>query len=278
MSAPRILIFDSGVGGLSIAACIRQQLPHVEQIYLADNAGFPYGDQPETVVVQRSRRLIGEALRQFPCDVIVVACNTASTIVLPDLRAMTDIPVIGVVPAVKPAAALSENRKIGLLATPATIARPYLDDLITEFAPDCDIERVGHGELVRWIEGSVNGREIPVAELEVALQPFAVASVDTLVLGCTHYPLIRPLLQTLLPDVKHWVDSGEAIARRVIWLLDQNGLSLDGPWLATPLSKVMFSGGLPPGLRDYLAEMNLPAGQLEAHWPAGRPVRSTGSA
>lgn len=278
---PRVLVFDSGIGGLSIAGCIHRVLPSVPLVYLADSAGFPYGGQPKSVVVERSKKLIGEALEAFPCDIVVVACNTASTVVLPALRAMTNTPVIGVVPAIKPAAALSQNRRIGILATPATVTRPYLADLVQTFASDCLVERIGHPELVSWIEGQLFGENLPSEALSEALQPFRDARVDTVVLGCTHYPLVTPLLKALLPEVSYWVDSGDAIARRVVWLLGQAGLdpaSLEMPISAQPLEQVLFTGPLPAGVADFLSDLGLSAGQLQGNWPATEVVRSAGSA
>jgi len=273
---PRVLVFDSGIGGLSIAGCIHQALPSVPLVYLADSAGFPYGGQPEAVVVERSVRLIGEVLATLPCDIVVVACNTASTVVLPALRAMTDTPVIGVVPAIKPAAALSRNRRIGLLATPATVTRPYLAELIEAHASDCLIERVGHPDLVCWIEGLMAGEKLPSKELGSALQPFRDARVDTVVLGCTHYPLVMPLLKELLPGVLHWVDSGEAIARRVAWLLAQAGqdCSDSRSSCSQPMERVLFTGPLPEGLAGFLAGLGLSTGQLSGNWP--RPENEQG--
>ncbi|MDX1551272.1 MAG: glutamate racemase [Marinobacter sp.] len=271
MTPPRVLVFDSGVGGLSIAACIHHQLPAVRLVYLADNAGFPYGNQPESVVIERSQALIAAAIEEYPCDVIVVACNTASTVVLPHLRAMTSTPVIGVVPAIKPAVALSVNRRIGVLATPATVRRPYLHELISEFAYGCTVERLGHPDLVYWIERLVTG--VPVSEelLYGALQPFRDAGVDTVVLGCTHYPLIADLLKAQLPDVKYWVDSGDAIARRAAWLLEQQGHpdgSLQGPLGDRPVDAALFTGAAPTGLEAFLGPLNLGCVEIRERWPA----------
>lgn len=210
-------MFDSGVGGLSVAASIHQTLPGVELVYLADNAGFPYGDKPEQVVIDRCCALIQQSLAQFSCDVVVVACNTASTVVLPELRAAINVPVVGVVPAVKPAAAYSDNRRIGLLATPATVKRPYLDELIQEFARDCEVVRLGHPALVRWAEELVTGSAPDQVRVDQVMAPLRESGVDTVVLGCTHYPLLAPWLRKALPEVVHWVESGEAIARRVAW-------------------------------------------------------------
>jgi len=271
VTVPRILVFDSGVGGLSIADCIHRQLPGVRLVYLADNAGFPYGAQPEAVVIDRSQALISQALTDFPCDVVVVACNTASTVVLPHLRAMTSTPVIGVVPAVKPAAAVSENRRIGVLATPATIRRPYLSDLVDEFASDCTVERLGHPELVQWIENLAMGTPVPEPMLSQALQPFRDAEVDTVVLGCTHYPLIKDLLQRQLPGVKHWVDSGEAIARRAAWLFEQQGQtteSLVTPGVGKAVDAALFSGELPRGIEAFLEGLGLATNDVRSDWPS----------
>jgi glutamate racemase len=269
MSRARVVVFDSGIGGFSVAGCIARALPSVQLVYLADSAGFPYGAQPEAVVIERSQALIRKALEVFPCDVVVVACNTASTVVLPALRAMTDTPVIGVVPAIKPASALSQNRRIGILATPATIARPYLGELIESFASDCRVERIGLSELVCWIERQLSGACVPSEALSLALQPFRDAEVDTVVLGCTHYPLIAPLLKKLLPQVSHWVDSGDAIARRVQWLLEQAGADGAGPESVLPgkpLEQVLFTGSLPDGLEQFLAERGLPVGDVQGNW------------
>lgn len=251
--APEILVFDSGLGGLSIASCIHRQVPAARLTHLADNAGFPYGDQPEAVVVERTVRLVREQLTKRPYDVIVVACNTASTVALPALRAAVPVPVVGVVPAIKPAAALSNNRCIGLLATPATVRRPYLEQLIDDFAADCRIERVGHPQLVTWIEDWARGHSLPQPELSVALQPFRDAGVDTLVLGCTHYPLIASELKGLLPEVRYWVDSGDAIARRTGALLEAAGFTVAE--LVCHLSsghRCLFSAPAPTDLDPFL--------------------------
>lgn len=251
---PEILVFDSGLGGLSIASCIHRQVPAARLTHLADNAGFPYGDQPETVVVDRTVSLVREQLDRHPFDVVVVACNTASTVALPALREAVTVPVVGVVPAIKPAAAVSENRRIGLLATPATVRRPYLEQLIQDFAADCVIERVGHPQLVTWIEDWARGRPLPEPELSVALQPFREAEVDTLVLGCTHYPLIGDALQRLLPEVRHWVDSGEAIARRAGALLEDAGFPASELVNHTSSGhRCLFSGPATPAIDPFLA-------------------------
>jgi len=269
--SPRILIFDSGVGGLSVAACVHKKLPQASIVYLADNAAFPYGDQPESVVVERCCTLIAKALEQYPCDAIVVACNTASTVALTHLRAITDVPVVGVVPAVKPAAAQTLNQRIGLLATPATVRRPYLDELIREFAPDCQVERLGHPGLVQWAEDLVRGVAVPQDELDNAVAGLRDAGVDTVVLGCTHYPLLLDSLRQSLPEVKFWVDSGDAIARRVAWLLAQVDKFDDALEYNeapnTPVVAALFSGGAPGGVANYMAGLGLQPKTVTGSWP-----------
>ncbi|NWO07801.1 MAG: glutamate racemase [Alteromonadaceae bacterium] len=257
---PRVLVFDSGVGGLSVARCIHQYRPDAELVYLADNARFPYGDLAEPVVVERCCHLIGRALEETPCDVIVVACNTASTVALPALRAQTDVPVVGVVPAVKPAAASTENHRIGVLATPATIQRPYLDELIDRFAKDCEVVRLGLPELVRWAEDRVAGKTPPQDDVYRVLRPLRDAGVDTVVLGCTHYPLLLPWLQAALPQVRHWVDSGPAIARRVDDLLARAGfVAMANRATADKgaVVKVHFTGVEPANLDRFIADLGL---------------------
>lgn len=263
-----MLVFDSGVGGLSVSRDIHAAIPAARLTYVADTAFFPYGNQSEALIMERCLGLILRSLAVAPADVIVIACNTASTIVLPRLREVTDIPVVGVVPAIKPAAALSRNRRIGLLATPATIRRAYTDQLIEAFAADCLLIRIGHPDLVRWIEDGVAGIALPERALSHALEPFREAGVDTVVLGCTHYPLIQQRLQVLLPDVAFWVDSGEAVARRTVYLLSAAGFdtslraSADRVWEA-----VRFSGAMPTGISRYLEHLGLRAKTLVSDWP-----------
>ncbi|WP_166269040.1 glutamate racemase [Marinobacter caseinilyticus] len=279
MRHPSVLIFDSGVGGLSVAQCIRQRVPSAQLTYLADNACFPYGDQAEATVISRCVALVVEALTRSAADVIVVACNTASTAVLPSLRAAVSVPVVGVVPAIKPASLVSENRRIGLLATPATVTRPYLEHLINEFAGDCRLERVGHPDLVRWIEAWVAGQPLSERLLKDALAPFRRAEVDTVVLGCTHYPLILDRLQAVLPEIRFWVDSGDAIARRTLAVLQEAGLEIEAlPASAPPLNAVFFTGEVPTGIAGYLTHIGLAARSVEGGWPGQAHLTTVGSA
>ncbi len=209
-----VLVFDSGVGGLSILEAIRNQKPELSYAFVGDNAGLPYGDKAEAWLLERVPRVIEKALLSIECRLLVVACNTASTVVLPTLRSQFRFPVIGVVPAIKPAALISRKKIIGLLATPATIQRRYTDTLITEFAADCQVIKVGSSRLVTIAEEKLRGIRPDRQELTSILEPFVMAGPDVVVLGCTHFPLLQHEFTALLPTIV-WVDSGQAIAQRV---------------------------------------------------------------
>lgn len=220
-TAARILIFDSGVGGLSILQEIRQQYPGCAFFYVSDNSEFPYGTKPEEVLVERVDHVLHQAEQLTQADIIVVACNTASTVALPRIRERFSQPVIGVVPAIKPAAIISQSKCIGLLATPGTVKRDYTQQLINTFANDCKVISVGSSELVSLAERKLRGEAIHPNELNTIIAPFKQdEALDTLVLACTHFPLLKTELQRALPNIEHWVDSGQAIARRVGYWLD----------------------------------------------------------
>lgn len=225
---PSILVFDSGVGGLSILQEIRQQYPDCFYFYASDNAAFPYGTQSEDTLVDRVDHVVHQLQQYTQADIIVIACNTASTVALPRIRERFSQPIIGVVPAIKPAAAISRSKTIGLLATPGTVTRHYTQQLIDEFASDCQIISVGSSELVLLAEKKLRGETINPQQLKIIVEPFAMNDdIDTLVLACTHFPLLKDELRKALPTIKHWVDSGEAIARRVgYWLNETRALSV----------------------------------------------------
>ncbi len=223
--ATHILVFDSGVGGLSIVHHIRQQLPTTTITYLADNLFFPYGLLEEQTLIDRVAALLSQAAQQHQPDAIVIACNSASTLALPPLRKILDIPIVGVVPAIKPAAQQSRSKVIGLLATPGTIQRDYTDDLITEFATRCDIIRIGSSDLVSIVEKKLSGANYAPEVFAEIMQPMRRHSrwleMDTMVLACTHFPLVKEELSRAAPEITHWVDSGDAIARRVKYVLSE---------------------------------------------------------
>jgi glutamate racemase len=220
---PVILAADSGLGGLTIVAAIRTALPNAGLAYLCDNAFFPYGMRPDAELLSHFLGVMNRAIERTRPDLIVTACNTISTICLPQLRAATTIPVVGVVPAIKPAAQQSRRKVIGLLATPATINRPYTDDLIRSYASDCTVLKIGSAELVEMAEAKLLGELVDRDRLRRILAPFfdrpAETQPDIVVLACTHFPLLRAELQAAGPSGVAWIDSGAAVARRVVDVL-----------------------------------------------------------
>lgn len=237
-----VVVFDSGVGGLSICQALCQQWPELTIRYLMDNAAFPYGVQQDSALLERVLALCSDAVARWQPDLIIMACNTASTLTLPTLRKHLTIPVIGVVPAIKVAAKASNGHPIGLLATPATVNRPYIDDLINAFAPDIPVRKLGSEALVRWAEAWVRWAACDDANTDntVCDAPTLAAIHDHLddwlhtpeplshvVLGCTHFPLLTTSLQELWPHI-HWVDSTDAIAKRMCDLLSQRDAPVSG--------------------------------------------------
>lgn len=254
-SAP-ILFFDSGVGGLSVLGPTRVLLPSAPIVYAADSAGFPYGGRTEAEIASRVPALLGRLVERFQPRLAVIACNTASTIALEHVRSALDLPVVGTVPAIKPAAEASRSRVIGVLGTEATVRQPYVDDLAARFASDCTILRHGSPELVELAEAKLAGRPVSVDAVHAAAQPLFSAPegsrIDTVVLACTHFPLLADELKQAFPAVSY-VDGGPGIARRVAWL------TRDQAWPETSAPGVaVFTGPAPaPPLRDALARFDL---------------------
>ncbi|MDN2662616.1 glutamate racemase [Psychromonas sp. 14N.309.X.WAT.B.A12] len=225
MSVKRVLIFDSGVGGLSVYEQIIKINPSIQCQYLFDNAYFPYGELKQTQLVARLTQLLTDFLGQYPADLIVIACNSASTVALKALRQHFTIPIVGVVPAIKPASAVTRNNVIGLLATPGTIARDYTQQLITQFAAGKTVLSIGSTQLVKLAEDKLMGKELDQNEFLTILAPWLnqqVTMPDTLVLGCTHFPLLKAEIQKCFEMPIKLIDSGEAIALRVKQLLGED--------------------------------------------------------
>lgn len=236
MSGP-ILVFDSGVGGLSVATAIRQRLPQAALAYVCDNAMLPYGTKPDDWLVGRIVDVCLAAVAACSASTLVVACNTASTLALRELRARLEIPVVGTVPAIKPAAMLTRSGTIGLLATSATVHRPYTDTLIRDFAAHCRVIRVAADGLVTLAERKLAGLELDEALLAEELAPlWKRPELDTVVLGCTHFPLLVDQLRAQAPQPVAWIDSGAAIARRVASVVSGMGqpCSIDRAWATAP--------------------------------------------
>ena len=238
---PNILVFDSGLGGLTVFAEVAKLWPAADLLYAADDAVFPYGRLSEAALVDRVLALMGILIRQHRPDIVVVACHTASTLVLPPLRARwPEIPFVGTVPAIKPAVAASTSRMISVLATPGTVAREYTRELIRSFAGDCGVTLVGARALAGLAEAALRGEACPDSAVAAEIAPAFVARegrrTDTVVLACTHYPLLQPALDRLAPWPVTWVDPAPAIARRVDSLLaDRRDETMTPGRLATAL-------------------------------------------
>lgn len=220
-----ILVFDSGVGGLSVTDEILNKRPDADIVYATDHEFLPYGLRPDTELKARVPALLQALEGMYAPDLVVVACNTASTIALPETRAILRVPVVGVVPAIKPAAALSRTRTIGFLGTPRTVEREYSDALIRDFAGGCAVIRFGSATLVDLAERKLAGAPVTVEDARAALAPMfarpGAEMMDVAVLACTHFPLLRAEIEAASPPGLTWIDSGEAIARRVLHLLGQ---------------------------------------------------------
>ena len=253
-----ILFFDSGVGGLSVLGPTRALLPNAPIVYAADSAAYPYGTRSEAEIAKRVPHLLGRLVERFDPRLVVVACNTASTIALDHARAALDIPVVGTVPAIKPAAELSKSRVIGVLGTEATVRQPYVDNLAREFAADCTIVRHGSAELVALAEAKLAGEEIGLDAVAAAVAPMrASEALDVVVLACTHFPLLREELAWALPNVT-FVDGGPGIARRIAWLT--RGQS----WPDEPSTGIAVFTGPPPPPALVKALESLGLSEIEA--------------
>lgn len=218
VAAPKIAVFDSGVGGLSTLNALRRGLPSCKFIYCFDDAYYPYGALSDSVITDRVRWVIDALIQREHPDVLVVACNTASTIALPILRNFCTIPVVGVVPGIKPAAALSTSGVIGLLATKATVNRPYIDQLINDFAANCRVIRVGSQALVALAESKIRaGHESADASaIRHEVKPMSDdAELDTVVIGCTHFSHVLDELRTSFDRPVTFVEPNDGVVRRV---------------------------------------------------------------
>ena len=216
------LIFDSGVGGLSVAAEIRRLLPSLQQTYVADDEFRPYGEKTDAQLRDRLPALLWTLCAAIKPDIVVIACNTASTSALSEIREILSIPVIGVVPAIKPAAQISPSGRFAVLGTPGTVRRKYVDQLISDFAPEHDVVLQGSSQLVALAEDKLAGRPVDLLAIKKEIAPiFEAGPVDSIVLACTHFPLLKKELSAAAPQGVKFIDSGEAIARRVKTVLAQ---------------------------------------------------------
>jgi glutamate racemase len=252
--APTILVFDSGLGGLTVLREVVRARPDAHFLYVADDAFFPYGHHSEEGIIARVVPLMGELISTHHPDLIVVACNTASTLVMPHLRERYALPFVGTVPAIKPACAASKTKRVSVLGTKGTVKREYTKALIRDFAEGCEVTLVGSAELATLAETALSGGVVSDSEISAELAPCFVGEdasrrTDTIVLACTHYPLLLDRLNRLAPWPVDWIDPAPAIARRVISLL---GERLPAGEASGRQAKMIFTSGKPHRLSEAL--------------------------
>jgi glutamate racemase len=238
---PRIAVVDSGLGGLTVHRELVRLLPAADFVFVADDAAFPYGRLSDATLVARVVALVGRIIERHAPDLVVIACNTASTLALPVLRARFPLPFVGTVPAIKPAAALSRTGVVSVLGTPGTVARDYTRELIQAHAAHCAVTLVGSPTLAGFAEAELRGAPAVDADIAAAIAPCFVQSAgkrtDVVVLACTHYPLLAARFTQLAPWPVAFVDPAPAIARRVLTLV--GGAGTAG---ASGGSRILFTG------------------------------------
>lgn len=258
---PTILVFDSGLGGLTVFSEVMKARPDARFVYAADDAGFPYGRLGPETLVARVLAVMERLIGHYDPELVVVACNTASTLVLPHLRARFSTPFVGTVPAIKPAALATRSGHVTVLATPGTVARDYTRDLIETYAAPCRVKLVGSQRLAGFAEAEMAGEPVPdeeiLAELEPCFVEDATGRTDVVALACTHYPLLLPRFERLAPWPVAWIDPAPAIARRVVQLI---GPPVPGHEADDGEALAVFTGGagLTAGLREVLHRKGLP--------------------
>jgi glutamate racemase len=219
-----ILVFDSGIGGLSVLGAAREQLPHARFVYVADDAAFPYGNWEEAALRDHIVALMGGLIAEHRPAAVVIACNTASTLVLPPLRERFAVPFVGTVPAIKPAAEQTKTGVVAVLATPGTMKRDYTRGLIQSFAQSCHVRLVGAPDLARIAEQRMRGETVDKDSIREQIAPcfveFEGRRTDIVVLACTHYPFVTDSFVELAPWPVTWLDPAPAIARRLETVLE----------------------------------------------------------
>ncbi len=242
-----ILVFDSGLGGLTVLREIVAARPDANIVYVADDAFFPYGHHSEAAIVARVVPLIGDFIATHAPDLVVIACNTASTLVMSHLRAAYRVPFVGTVPAVKPACAASRTKQVSVLGTKGTVKREYTRALIRDFAQTCTVTLVGSPNLASLAEAELRGENVGDEAILTEIAPCFVPSIagddlatDAVVLACTHYPLLLERMKALAPWPVAWIDPAPAIARRVSALLEPPKTA------AAPSAEMIFTSGRRP--------------------------------
>ncbi len=256
-ASPTILVFDSGLGGLTVHREIVKLRPDARYVYAADDEAFPYGRLSEAELLTRVVAVMAALIESHKPDLIVIACNTASTLVLAELRTRFDVPFVGTVPAIKPACATSQTRLVSVLGTEATVAREYTKALIRDFGQGCDVTLIGSRRLAILAEAVLHGEDIDDDDLAEEIMPCFImrdgARTDTIVLACTHYPLLIERFNRLAPWPVTWLDPAPAIAKRVVALI---GARPDGT--ADGSATFLLTSGRGPG--EHLAAGLAPFG------------------
>ena len=211
-----IAVIDSGAGGLPYLSACRRHLAASRFIYFADTKHYPYGEKSADQIIDHVTIVVERLIKEYSPTAFVVACNTASVVALESLRQRFSTPFVGVVPAVKKAAEVSTNRRIGLLATNRTVLDRYTDELILQFAEECHVERVSDEEIVNFVEHQILESDVEsrMRAIESAVSRFVSTSIDTLVLGCTHFVFVANEFRSRMPDLRV-VDSREGVARQL---------------------------------------------------------------
>lgn len=258
--APRAVVFDSGLGGLSVLAEIRRLRPDLDIVYVADDAAFPYGRLSDEALIPRVKRVMARIIAGQAPDIVVIACSTASTLALPHLRsAHPGLPFVGTVPAIKPAARVSRSGLVSVLATRGTVARDYTHALVREHAADCEVTLVGSAHLAPIAERVMRGESVEDEEIAREIGPCFVEKsgrrTDCVVLACTHFPLLMDTLERLAPWPVSFVDPALAIARRLDALLGEAQM---GAATNRPGAAIFTSGAAPnPHLQKALLRYGL---------------------
>ena len=264
-ASPTILVFNSGLGGLTVFREVVKARPDATYVYVADDAFFPYGRHGEAALTARIVPLMEDLIAAHAPDLAVIACNTASTLVLPHLRARLAVPFVGTVPAIKPACTASRSRLVSVLGTEATVQREYTRALIRDFGQGCDITLVGSAHFAGLAEAALHDAAIDDAAIGREIAPCFVERggrrTDTVVLACTHYPLLLDRLVRLAPWPVDWIDPAPAIARRVTDLI---GPAPAGASAGT--ARAVFTSGLvpPAALAAALARFGIGEAALRA--------------
>lgn len=246
VSIPTILLFDSGLGGLTVFREVKAARPDARFVYIADDAGFPYGNLDEDRLIERVAEVVGSAIAEHKPDLVVIACNTASTLALGELRTRFRVPFVGTVPAIKPACAQSTTKRVSVLGTRATVGREYTHTLIREFGGGCDVHLVGSTRLAAYAEAELAGAPLSDSAITEEIARCFVEKdgkrTDTVVLACTHYPLLLGRFRANAPWPVNWIDPAPAIARRVADLMRGHAPAGAAP----PSPEIRFTSGRKP--------------------------------